>query len=377
MSPIIRIESFPEENGPQIVGAITRYTGMYGVDELLAKLPVEIDVEPEGYEDLKRLLDQLGCIAAYAGFDFSRFPVTIRGRTIEIQRDLVRVTEMGVSGEQKWEEPVSAFRGVLRRTDKEDRHVVTGPWSSATVWVTVHRVELVHPDSGKTLRLYLADTDEGIRKVWRDTARALDLPAVDETTDGIVTYAPEDLDKSIPELAAEGKVLRPVNADAPPPKGITRERVHGEVHLTIGAVKLERNAIEVAIAGFVLVLVFHIFGLMGSALPYALGAIILILGGSAFADMIVSRRIVITPREVRYFRKSPFGTFGLKAIPLNELKSVRRISITWIRGPVGRHDDKLVMESDTATISIGRLGEHQLRWLEQFILAASIDAPRL
>ncbi len=316
--------------------------------------------------------------AAYAELDFSRFPVTIRG-TIEIERDLVRVTGMGVFGEQKWEEPVSAFRGVLRRTDLEPRAVYGG-----TYRVRVHRVELVHPDSGKTLLLYQADTDEGIRKVWRDAARALDLPALDETTDGIVTHAPEDLDKSIPELAAEGKVLRPVNAGAPPPRGMTRERVHGEVHLTIRAVKLERNAFAVAILGFVLVMGFHIFGpeefreLIGSALPYVLGAIILILGGSTFADMIVSRRIVITSREVRYFRKSPFGTFGLKAIPLNELKSVRRISPAagGVIASLGL-DDKLVMESDTASSSIGRLGEHQLRWLEQFILAASIDAPRL
>ncbi len=300
-----------------------------------------------------------GCMYPTGSF-FSRFPVTIRRwkrgerGTIEIQRDLVRVT--GLFGEHQWEEPVSAFKGVLRRTGGKAR------------------LELVHPDSGKTLWLYQADTDEGIRKVWLDAARALDLPALDETTDGIVTHAPEDLDKSIPELAAEGKVLRPVSADAPPPRGITRERVHGEVHLTIRAVKLGKVALAFAIVlGLPLVWGYiaspeKVRELNRFVLPYVLGAIILILGGSTFADMIVSRRIVITPREVRYFRKSPIGTFGLKAIPLNELKSVRRISTT---------DPELVMESDTATISIGRLGEHQLRWLEQFILAASIDAPRL
>ena len=59
--PVIRIESFPKSNGPQIAGVITRYTGMYGVDDLLNKLPVEFEVEAETSEDLKSQLQQLGC----------------------------------------------------------------------------------------------------------------------------------------------------------------------------------------------------------------------------------------------------------------------------------------------------------------------------
>ena len=59
--PVIRIESFPKSNGPQIAGVISRYTGMYGVDDLLHKLPVEFEVEAETSEDLKSQLQQLGC----------------------------------------------------------------------------------------------------------------------------------------------------------------------------------------------------------------------------------------------------------------------------------------------------------------------------
>jgi hypothetical protein len=58
---VIRIESYPKSNGPQIAGVITRYTGMYGVDELLNKLPVEFEVEAKAFEDLKSQLVQLGC----------------------------------------------------------------------------------------------------------------------------------------------------------------------------------------------------------------------------------------------------------------------------------------------------------------------------
>ncbi len=42
MRRVIRVDSFPKENGPQIAGVITRYTGMSGVEDLLTKLPVEL-----------------------------------------------------------------------------------------------------------------------------------------------------------------------------------------------------------------------------------------------------------------------------------------------------------------------------------------------
>ena len=61
MSPVIRIESFPERNGPQIAGVISRYTGMYGVEELLGNLPAEFEVAAETFEALRTELDQLGC----------------------------------------------------------------------------------------------------------------------------------------------------------------------------------------------------------------------------------------------------------------------------------------------------------------------------
>jgi len=58
---VIRIESFPKSNGPQIAGVITRYTEIDGVDDLLKKLPVEFEVEAKTFVDLKSQLVQLGC----------------------------------------------------------------------------------------------------------------------------------------------------------------------------------------------------------------------------------------------------------------------------------------------------------------------------
>ena len=85
--------------------------------------------------------------------DFSHLPVTIRRwkfatrQSIEIDRDFVKVTEKGLFW-ANWEEPLSAFIGVLRRTETEVRG--GGQYSQP---VTVHFVELVHPSPAKTLRL--------------------------------------------------------------------------------------------------------------------------------------------------------------------------------------------------------------------------------
>ena len=296
--------------------------------------------------------------------DFSHLPVSIsrwklgKHRIIKVHPDFVKVTEQGLNA-RNWEEPVSAFEGVLRRRDTETRG--SGQHSYT---VTVHLVELIHPDEKKTLRLYKADEEEGIRKLWEDAARALNLPALDETADGVVARAPEDLGKSIRELAAEGKVSVDFDADALPPKGITCEHAEGEVRATLG---LRANSYAVAVGGIIIVGgIFVVFPIWSTDFHFAavlFGAVVAVGGLGIMChvmrDALGKRRIVITPREVRYFSTQP-----TQAIPVDKLKNVRRIG------------NDLVIESDTAMISIGWLGKQQRRWLEQFILAAVVASPR-
>ncbi len=179
--------------------------------------------------------------------DFSRLPVTIqrwklgKRQTIEISRDLVRVTEKGLYA-SNWDEPVSAFKGILRRTDEETR--AGGGPEGGSMKVTVHLVELVHPDRRKTIRLYEADTEEDIRKLWKDAARALHLSALDETSGGMVTCAPEDLDKSIRDLAAEGKISAYFDADTLPPKGIVWKQTESELKVTLRPATKYSNVLQ-------------------------------------------------------------------------------------------------------------------------------------
>ncbi|MFX0201335.1 MAG: hypothetical protein ACFFCW_34910 [Candidatus Hodarchaeota archaeon] len=302
--------------------------------------------------------------------DFSHLPVTIRRlklgkrQSIEIHRDLVRVTEKGLFA-TKWNEPVSAFKGVLLR------QIVGGGGQYAHV---AHLVELVHPDKDKTLRLYKSLRVEEVRKLREDAACALDLPLLDETVDGFVARAPEDLHKSVRDLAAAEKILVDFDADAPPARGVMWKHLEGELHVTLTVLANSygthiANALKFVVGALLFRLGLLFSDIEGDYLWVGLLLFGVMLmgggGGRLLLDGIAKRRIVITPTELRYFRETPFGTFRHKAIPLNELESVRRIP-----------KKGLLIESGTTSLSIGeRLGEEQLLWFERFILAATINPP--
>ncbi len=271
--------------------------------------------------------------------DFSHLPVTISGwilssrPTIEIDHYLVKVTEKGRFGATpcEWNAPVSDFRGVLRRSEM----LLMGGGDGAE-WVTWHNLILAHPDEKKSLELYTSQVEADTHILWGAAARALQLPALYETGDGIVSRAPEDLGKPLRQLAMEGKVSVDFDVQAPPPEGIVREAKQGYQRVTFG----------------------HEF---------------------------FKRCIAITPEGICHsYRKTPFGTFFLKVIQLAKLKSLDRydsipsqFSFRFLAGGWISGQGAIVeMESDRARISVGGLNDEQSHWLKNFILAEAIDVSR-
>ncbi len=118
--------------------------------------------------------------------NFTRLPVTIRRwkgfkrERIEIHRDQITVTEKGIFGEKKWTEPVSAYKSLLHRTDlqirSESEFGFMGP--DRVYLHTVYLLELIHPNHEKTLLIFRTPEEKVIRQMWKDAARALNLPAL-------------------------------------------------------------------------------------------------------------------------------------------------------------------------------------------------------
>lgn len=71
---------------------------------------------------------------------------------------------------------------------------------------TQHIIDLQHPNETKTIPLYITKNGENISQKWEELSRHLQMPAVFNTADDIIEIAPQDIQKALPNLIAEGKV---------------------------------------------------------------------------------------------------------------------------------------------------------------------------
>ena len=79
--------------------------------------------------------------------------------------------------------------------------------------------------------------------------------------------------------------------------------------------------------------------------------------------LIFRRRVVITPSEFRYFVPTLFGTYR-RAVPLDKIESVR----------VLYSENEVHIVSDEMVIEVGGIPPRIGKWLEKFIVAATIGA---
>ncbi|MBT5433548.1 MAG: hypothetical protein HOL02_03720 [Rhodospirillaceae bacterium] len=92
---------------------------------------------------------------------------------------------------------LSDYPGVLRKRVTYNRNKQTH-----VAWLAA----LPHDDKSKRVVLGASNDEAEGRKLVEDCARLLDIPALEETADGFQARAPGDLDRSIAELAAAGKI---------------------------------------------------------------------------------------------------------------------------------------------------------------------------
>ena len=121
--------------------------------------------------------------------------------TVTLSPDRVAVEQRGLFGSKSWEEPLSAYEGVVARTKRVSRSSRQGASS-----YTVYMVELHHADDKRNVTLYASRDESEWRRNWEAAARRLGLKALEDSEDGLLERAPEDLDKSVAELIEEGKV---------------------------------------------------------------------------------------------------------------------------------------------------------------------------
>lgn len=282
--------------------------------------------------------------------------LTRQERTI-IHADHVEQTVRSIFGRREWSEPLTAFPGVVYRSEYH-----SGGKNSSSY--TLYIVELHHEDKKKRIKLYSSRSDSGVRGIWEDCCRYLELPALEDNGGVMQARASEDLDKSVRELAAEGKLEVAFDPAAPPPAGIGLKLDGSKLRVEVeaSAMPIWAALIAVGLPG-----IFIYLGFWGDAPIFfgVIGVIFMAIFGAATIWNIFTREVIELDREsIRIFRTSRRGDSAGKMVNPESVESVT------VRGDGNGQQKTVRIQTDAETHKIGAgLKEDALVWLRDCVLA--------
>lgn len=284
--------------------------------------------------------------------------------------EAVEVSGHSLLGIEKWREPFSKFKGVLHREKS-----VGGGENRATKIYQI--IELEHDDPKKNIPLMVEESGTMPRDAWEAYAKWLHLPAMMTIAGETTTRDLEDLDKSIAELAADGKIATRLDfSNAPPPKGllVARETIGNEECLRVAITAPRAHiALRLLVCGipmcFFLTLVF--FGLIASitlmTILGGLGAIVIVMIGIEWSkrDKRARRDILITRKSMQVTDPWQKWPDHQKSFELSEIETITRQS----RG------GGIMIAGDKARVDIGAgLSKAALIWLRDYLTSAVATA---
>ena len=276
--------------------------------------------------------------------------------TTLIDRNRVTVTKKSLLGTKQWSEPLSAFEGILSRSEY---HSGGKNRPSYTLYI----VELRHADPKKAVRLYESRSDLDFHPIWEDYCRQLALPAVETDGDRLVKRDVADLDKSVRELVREGKVKVDFDPAKPPPAELSL-RVDGDV-LELTVVRKKSSPVGFAIAllipcvfiyiGFFIKdcpIVFGIFGAIFLAIFAAVGVL----------SLLAREQISIGKDEIRSRQVMPWGVMEGARVRSADIEVVR------IGKEAGAGRDAVLLQTDGGNVKVGEgLSSESLEWLKNCV----------
>lgn len=274
-----------------------------------------------------------------------------------IDSEKVSVKSKSLFGKKHWSEPLSNYEGIMSRSEY---HSGGRDRTSYTLYI----VELYHKDRDKRVDLYESRSDEGVRTIWEDCCRNLSLPAIEESSSGLIKRDVEDLDKSVRELAREGKVKMDFDPRQQPPAGITA-RVEGDV-LALTVLK-KRVSVPGALIGLIVLSIPIYFSFFEKKIPIIFGVMgiafiaIIILG--TLWELITKPQIRIANDRINVIRLTPWGKTKGSQVAISEIEMVK----------VGKEDgqqqrEAVIISTDSGELTVGEgLSRDALEWLKSCI----------
>lgn len=374
------------------------------------QLPMELEITTGWFSQLPALF--FGAVCAVLGFgSFGMFPAAPQyGRLIEliyyfaplaigvvglyyfgrsvfnlankkvvrIENGQVTLTGKAFPGARSWTEPLAAYEGVRwrrfvihRRANSSSNTDIRGP--------AVYQVlDLLHADPARCVPLGVTRFNNVTRSKWEHFATLFDLPAIDATDGEVRVRAAEDVDKSIKELAEEGKIDAQWDG-RPPPTGLTltHEGSEADPDAKVLVVTLLARKFPVWIYGALMAFgsFFLILGLKD------LSFIAILIGGGLAAGVSWHWRYEgHNPRTVHIMRdKVEITTPSPGNPPVHKI--IQHAAIEGVHIKTSSFDDmeaigpQLVIVTDQEDFRIGSgLSKDGLAWLRDLILAAVVKA---
>lgn len=338
---------------------------------------------------------------------------------VEVDGHTVTVTMKRWLKSHQWSEPLANYDGVRwkryvihSRANRDSSHRTN---DQPRFWQVI---ELAHPDGAKTVPLAVKKTGQAnvmdtlallkksfsaseasdteraelesearrlakqasgddLRPRWEAMAASLGLPAIDARDGASEVRQAEDLDKSIRQLADDGRIEADWKGGAPPSSLAVEQRGSADdpaaqaLHLTIHAASVPKP-------------VFYIIGGMGifffllGVLNLDFGAVVggLLLGGAALGIWYLQRnnpnQITITREEIRY--RDPLVQRRSFVMPLSEIESIKildRDSESASNRTLKISGKELLLSTDRTERAVGAgLDDNELEWLRGYLVAA-------
>jgi hypothetical protein len=271
--------------------------------------------------------------------------------------DKVRIysSSRSLFGSKQWAEDLEAYEGILYR----DEYHYQGKGSSYPLYI----IELYHTNKDKVVILYQSTSPEGVRAIWEDSCRKLNMQAVEKDGSSLIKRDVEDLDKSVRELVNEGKLNFDCDISQSPPKGLQATSV-GDMFQVI--VKLNYFSLivrSVFVLAFWVLFVLHFIFISKNWIVFASSSLFYWVAVVEFIFPAAFTRACIKIGEDSLFlnRITPWGETAGTTILTSEIESVV------VSDSRGRNE--VLIKTDQQEVAIGRgLSAESLQWLKNCIL---------
>ena len=231
-------------------------------------------------------------------------------------------------------------------------------------------VELYHPNPEKIVPLYLSTSAKGVRKKWKDYARAFKLPAMIDTDSGLKKIEIKNLNKSVAQLYKMGLLKDEYDQYDPLPDTISFVRKKDKMVLKVrkilwDAYNLLAWLAIALIAAIVLMIAANpeVFKEVFSSTMYSMiiaGILIIVV-----ALQILFRKEKLVIKKHKIVNTHKYMLFSTKH---NEImkKDIEAIEVT--QNPsTGRCFVSIISEDNTITFG-AKMSIKDLQWIKRFLI---------